>query len=69
VIFTTPVGLKRLDLGVQKTLNMSLKGVEYLFHIRFVFKEINPAKMRVVINKTNIVLIPPRGDTSRPPYI
>jgi hypothetical protein len=33
MVFTTPVGLNRLDLGVQQTLNMSLKRIEYLFHI------------------------------------
>jgi hypothetical protein len=59
MVFTTPVGLKRLDLGVQKTLNMSLKRIEYLFHIRFVFKEIDPTKARIVINKANIILVPP----------
>jgi hypothetical protein len=69
VVFTTPVRLKSLDLSVQKTLNMSLKGIENFFYIRFVFKEINPAKTRIVINKANIVLVPPRGDTGRPPNI
>jgi hypothetical protein len=68
MVFPTPIGLNRLDLGVQKTLNMSLKRIKYLFHIRFVFKKIDTTKTRIIINKANIILIPP-GDVGCPPNI
>jgi hypothetical protein len=66
VVFTTLVRLKGLDPSVQKMLDMSLKGIENLFYIRFVFKEINPAKTRIVINKANIVLVPPEETLAGP---
>ena len=60
VVFTTPVGLNGLDFIIQKAFDMSLKVVENLLNIRLVFKQINPGEARVVINKTNIILVPSR---------
>ena len=60
VVFTTPVGLNDLDFIIQKAFDMSLKVVENLLNIRLVFKQINPGEARVVINKTNIILVPSR---------
>jgi hypothetical protein len=58
MVFPTPIRLNRLDLGVQQTLNMGLKSVKHLLNIGFMFEEIDPAKTRVVIHKTNVVLVP-----------
>jgi hypothetical protein len=69
VIFTAPVRLDGFNLGVQKTLYMSLKRIKNLFNIRFVFKKIDPNKTRVVIDKANIVLITAGRSTSGAPNI
>ena len=60
VEFTTPVRLNNLDFAIQKAFDMSLKVIEDLLNIRLVFKQINPGEARVVINKTNIILVPSR---------
>ena len=69
VILPTPIGLNRLDFGVQKVLNMGLKCIKDVFDIRFVFEEIDPAKTRVVIHKANIILVPLRRGCSRTPNV
>ena len=33
-----------------------MKGIEHLFNIRLVFEEINPAKTRIVVDKTHIII-------------
>jgi hypothetical protein len=50
---------------------MSLERIKDLFNIRLMFKKVYPAKSRVVIHKTDIILIPPspRRNTNRPPNI
>ena len=69
VVFTTPVGLNGLDFAIQKAFDMSLKVVENFLNIRLVFKQINPCEARVVINKTNIILVPSRRCNSGMPNI
>jgi hypothetical protein len=69
VILPTPIRLNRLDLGVQKTLNMSLERIENLLNVRLMFEKIYPAKTRVIIHKANIVFVSPRRNTSRTPDI
>ena len=59
-VLTTLVGLNGLDYAIQKAFDMSLKVIEELLNIRLVFKQINPSEARVVINKTNIILVPPK---------
>jgi hypothetical protein len=69
VILAPPVRLNCLDFGAQKAFDVCLEGVEDLLNIRLVFEKINPAKPRVVINKTNIVLKTSGGGNSRTPNI
>jgi hypothetical protein len=69
MIFTTPVRLDGFNFGVEKKLDMSLESIKHLLDIRFVFKKINPAKTRVVINETNIVLKTTRRSNCRTPNI
>ena len=69
MVLTAPIRLDGFNLSVQKTLNMSLKSIENLLNIRFVLEKINPTKTGVVVNKTNIVLIPPGRGNSRAPNI
>ena len=69
VVFTTPVGLNSPAFAIQKAFDMSLKVIEDLLNIRLVFKQINPSEARVVINKTNIILVPPRRRNSGTPNI
>ena len=59
VVFTTPVGLNNLDFAIQEAFDMSLKVIEDLLNIRLMFKQINPNEARVIINKTDIILVPP----------
>ena len=66
VVFTTPVGLNGFDFIIQKAFDMSVKVVENLLNIRLVFKQINPGEARVVINKTNIILVPPEDAIAGP---
>jgi hypothetical protein len=47
---------------------MFLKSIEHQFNIRLMFEKINPTK-RIVIDETNIILIPTRGSTGRVPNI
>jgi hypothetical protein len=69
MIFTAPIGLDSFNFGVQKELNMSLKSIKHPFNIRFMFKEIDPAKTRIVIDKANIVLKTTGRSNSRTPNI
>ena len=66
VVFTTPVGLNSLDFAIQEAFDMSLKVIEDLLNIRLMFKQINPSEARVVINKTNIILVPPKDAIAGP---
>ena len=66
VVFTTPVGLNSLDFAIQKAFDMSLKVIEDLLNIRLMFKQINPNEARVVINKINIILVPPEDAMAGP---
>jgi hypothetical protein len=59
MVFATPVRLDSLYFGVQKALNMGLESIKNLLNIRLVLEEINPAKTRMIINKANIVFVPP----------
>jgi hypothetical protein len=45
------------------------KIIKDLLNIRLVLEEINPTKMRVIIDETNIVFIPSRGCNGRTPNI
>ena len=56
MILTTPVGLHGTNFGVEKTLNMFLKGIENALNIRFVFDQIYPTMTTIIINKANIIL-------------
>jgi hypothetical protein len=69
MILTAPIRLNCLDFGAQKAFNVSLKRIENLFDIRLTLEKINPAKTRVIVDKANIILVSPRGDTSRTPNI
>ena len=69
VILTTPVGLNSYDFSVEKTLNMSLKGIKYLLNVRLVLKEINPREARVIVNKAHIIFITSGRSNSWPPNI
>ena len=69
VILTTPVGLNSYDFSVEKTLNMSLKGIEYLLNVRLMLKEINPREARVIVNKAHIIFITSGRSNSWPPNI
>jgi hypothetical protein len=48
---------------------MGLKSMKHLLNIRFIFDKIDPAKARIIIDKANIVLVPPRGGTCWTPDI
>jgi cellobiose-specific phosphotransferase system component IIB len=39
---------------------MSLKSMKHLLNIRFIFDKIDPAKARIIIDKADIVLVPPQ---------
>ena len=69
VVFTTLVGLNSLDFAIQEAFDMSLKVIEDLLNIGLMFKQINPSEARVIINKTDIILVPPRRRNSRTPNI
>ena len=66
VVFTTPVGLNSLDFAIQEAFDMSLKVIEDLLNIRLMFKKINPSEAHVVINKANIILVPPEDAIAGP---
>jgi hypothetical protein len=69
MVFTTPIRLNRFNLSIEKTLDMSLKSIEYLFNIRLMFKKIYPSEPGVVIDKADIVFVPPRRDAGWTPDI
>jgi hypothetical protein len=69
MIFTAPIRLDGFNFGVQKELNMSLKSIKHPFNIRFMFKEVDPAKTRIVIDKANIILKTTGRSNSRTPNI
>ena len=58
LLFSTPVSLHSNDFSIKKSLHKVLKLMKPLKHFRFKFDEINPSKLAIVINKTNIVFIP-----------
>ena len=66
VVFTTLVGLNSLDFAIQEAFDMSLKVIEDLLNIRLMFKQINPNEARVIINKTDIILVSPEDAIAGP---
>jgi hypothetical protein len=66
IVFTTPIRLNRFNLSIEKTLDMSLKSIEYLFNIRLMFKKIYPSEPGVVIDKADIVFVPPEETLAGP---
>jgi hypothetical protein len=69
MVFTTPIRPNRFNLSIQETLHMSLKSIEYLFNIRLMFKKIGLSEPRVIIDKVDIVFVPPRRNTGWTPDI
>jgi hypothetical protein len=69
LILTTPVGLDRKNFLAKQAFNKVLKFSEFLKHLIFVLKKINPSKFVEVINETHIIFIISNGNTSCPPYI
>ena len=69
MILTAPVGLDGFNFSIQKELNMGLESIENLLDIRLMFKEINPAETRVVIDKTNTIIMTTSRSLGRAPYI
>jgi hypothetical protein len=49
--------------------NKILEFLEFLEHLRLVFKQIDPCKFTKVINESNIVFISSNGITDRTSYI
>jgi hypothetical protein len=69
LIFSSPVRLKGKDFLVKETFNMVLKIMKSSKNIRFLFKEIDPSKLAIIINKAYIILVVPNGSTSWTPHI
>ena len=69
MVLATPVGLNYDDFSVEKTLNMSLKGIKHLLNVRLMLKEINPREARVIVNKAHIIFITSGRSNSWPPNI
>jgi hypothetical protein len=69
MIFTIPVRLDGFNFGVQEKLDMNLESIKHPLNIRFLFKKVNPAKTRVVINEINIVLKTTKRGNYRTPNI
>jgi hypothetical protein len=55
LILASPVSLHSKNFLIKETLNMMLKIMKFLKHIRFLFQEIYPSELAVIINKTHIV--------------
>jgi hypothetical protein len=62
LVLTTPVGLDSENFLIKQTFNKILKFLEFLKHIRFVLKKINPSKFAEVINETHIIFIISNGN-------
>ncbi len=69
LIFSTPIGLHSNYFITKEPLNKSLKLMELLKNIRFVFKGIYPSKFAEIINKTNIEFISSNRTRSWTPNI
>jgi hypothetical protein len=55
------------DFLVKQSFNKSLKFLKILKDFRFVFEQIDPSKLAIDINKTDIIFITAYGLTSRTP--
>ena len=57
-IFASPICLNCKNFPIKLSLNKFLEILKNREDIRFELEEINPGKLAIVINKTNIVFIP-----------
>ena len=57
MVLATPVRLNGYDFSVDKTLNMSLKGIKHLLNVRLVLKKIHPSETGIIIDKAHTILI------------
>jgi hypothetical protein len=69
MIFTTSVGLHSNNFPIEETFYQVLKVMKALKNFRFVSKQINPSKLTVIINETNIIIVLPKRSWCRTPYI
>lgn len=68
-ILTTPVSLNSYNFAIKESLNQILKFMELIKNFRFILKKINPNKLAVIINETNIVLFATNRTRSIAPNI
>jgi hypothetical protein len=55
LVLASPIGFHGKNFLVKKSLDMILKVTKFPKHIRFLFQEIHPCELAVIINKTHIV--------------
>ena len=68
-ILAAPIRLNCFNFCIEHAFNMFLEGVEGLFNIGFSFKEIDPCKTAIIVQKTHIIFKTTNGSSSRAPYI
>jgi hypothetical protein len=68
-IFTTSITLHGKDFSIKYPLNKSLKLSKVFEHLRFILKQIDPRKLTIVINETNIIFHPTKGINGKSPHI
>jgi hypothetical protein len=69
LILSTPICLDMYDFSIQKMFNMFLELKEYIIDIGFVFKQVEPSKTTVSINKTYIKTMSTNRILGRAPHI
>jgi hypothetical protein len=61
LVLTSPVSLHCKIFLIKESLNMMLKVTEFLKHIIFLFQEIDPSELVIIINKTHILFKKTKG--------
>jgi len=69
LILPTPIGLDRKYLETKLKFNHILEKTETLKHFRFIIQQIDPRELAIVIDETDIVIMPANRGRSQSPYI
>jgi hypothetical protein len=59
LVLTPPICLHSNNFLAKESLYMMLKITKFLKHIRFLFQEINPGELAIIINQTEMIFIMP----------
>jgi hypothetical protein len=69
LILPSPIGLNSTNFAIKLSFNKILKITKTLKNFRLMTQKVDPSELAIIVNKTDIIIMPPNRGWSRPPHI